>query len=436
MCALLSKLEEAAVESIREDRDQLVALTSELVSYDTTSRGPGDPARDEERLQRALQRRLGAIGAETDLWEPTPIGPDHPFRIEAGLSFAGRPQLAARLPGRGGGRSLLLNGHIDAVATGPPQRWSSDPFEAELRDGRLYGRGCADMKGGIAGLLCALEALRRAGVRLSGDVVFCTNTDEETVGAGGWAAVSHGVRADAGITAEPTGFDAWTACRGAATGILRVEGRPGHAEVPQPSWRDGGAVNAVEKALPLVASLTALRDELRTRPDQQHSLLSPGGVVPTMISGGTSVATYPESCEVVCDVQYLPPRLESGADGNPLDEVMSWVNAVASQDEWLVEHPPRWDWVANCPPAEVRQDHPIVTAALSAARDVGREGKVAGLDAWHDAATFTLFGGTPTISFGPGGLESAHGFDEFVAVDDLVDFCAAIALVAIRWCGA
>ena len=115
------------------------------------------------------------------------------------------------------------------------------------RDGYLFGRGANDMKGGIAGLVIALEALHRQGVRLAGDVVFCTVTDEESSGAGGRAAVAHGVRADAGIAAEATDFDAWVSCRGTVTPTITVAGRAGHAEMPQPDWRDGGAVNAIEK---------------------------------------------------------------------------------------------------------------------------------------------------------------------------------------------
>ncbi len=144
-----------------------------------------------------------------------------------------------------------------------------DPFRPELRDGKLYGRGSCDMKGGVTTLAFAVEALRRAGVRLRGDVVFCSNTDEESSGVGGWAAVQHGVRADAGICAEPTGFDAYAGCRGTATGVLTVPGRAGHVEMPQPHWRAGGAVNAIEKALPLLESMGRLRDEWRTRPDQR-----------------------------------------------------------------------------------------------------------------------------------------------------------------------
>ena len=250
-----SALEERVVEAVLGARDELVGLVAELVACDTTARLPGEPARDEDKLQRLLAARLAQIGARIDLWEPAPVGAGSRF-LPAGLDFAGRPQLAAVLPGAGGGRSLLLNGHIDAVDVAPREQWLSDPFAVEERDGSLFGRGVSDMKGGIAGLVVALETLSRLGVRLAGDVVFCTVTDEESSGAGGRMAVERGVKADAGIAAEPTDFDAWVSCRGTVTPTITVEGRAGHAEMPQPDWREGGAVNAIEKLVPLLDGIT------------------------------------------------------------------------------------------------------------------------------------------------------------------------------------
>ena len=432
---LRSDLEERVVGVVRDARDELVALVDELVACDTTARDPGDPPREEERLQRILEQRLRASGAETDLWEPEPIALGHPY-VAAALDFVGRPQLVARIPGCGGGRSLLLNGHVDAVETGVHELWTSDPLRAEIRGGNLYGRGACDMKGGLTTLAFAAEALRRAGVRLRGDIVFCSNTDEESSGVGGWAAVQHGVTADAGVCAEPTGFDVYAACRGTSTGVLTVPGRAGHAEMPQPHWRAGGAVNAIEAALPLIASMQRLRDDWRTRPDQRHALLSPSSLTPTIVRAGEWSVTYPESCVITCDLDYLPVSVDEAGTGRLAHaEVEDWVRAVAAADPWLVEHPPTWEWIDDCPPAEVPTDHEIVVGALEAAGDLGRNGRITGLDSWHDAATYTLLGGTPTISFGPGLLLMAHSVDEYVPVDDLVDHAAAVALLLMRWCG-
>ena len=431
---LQSALEERIVQSVRDAKDQLVGLAAELVACDTTARLPGDPARDEEKLQRLLAARLETLGAETDLWEPEPTGAGDRF-VPAGLDFVGRPQLVATLRGSGGGRSILLNGHIDAVDVEPREQWLSDPFVLTERDGYLFGRGANDMKGGVAGLMIALETLRRQGVRPAGDVVFCTVTDEESSGAGGRAAAAHGGRADAGIAAEATDFDAWVSCRGTVTPTITVAGRAGHAEMTQPDWRDGGAVNAIEKLMPLLAGIQALREEWRGRPDHRHPLLAPGDIVPTIVQGGTWIVTYPASCDLTCDITYLPAHVDADGTGKAVEaEVTDRLTAAVAGDAWFAEHPLRFTWSDDVVPAEMPTDHPLVTTALGCARAVGRTGKPAGLDSWHDAATFTA-AGTPTFSFGPDGIGSAHAVDEHVTIDGLLDFTAAIALTAMRWCG-
>lgn len=428
-----SRLEEDVVERVRAGRDELVGLVAELVACDTTARSPKDPPRDETKLQGILAARLKALGAEVDVWEPEPTSTGDRF-VPDDLDFTGRPQLAARLSGTGNGRSLLLNGHIDAVTPGPAETWASDPFKAEVRDGLLYGRGANDMKGGLASLLFALECLAGAGVRLAGEVVYCANTDEESSGAGSLACIAHGVRADAGICAEPTGFDAWVTCRGTVCPIITVEGRAGHAEMVHPHWSEGGAVNAIEKAQVVLDGIRTLREEWRGRADKRHSLLSPGDIVPTLIEGGVWVVTVPPSCTITCDVQYLPGDVDEEGTGKAVErEIMAWIDAAAAADPWLREHPLQWGWMEDVVPGEMPADHPLVQLTLAAGAERGRRGVVAGLDSWHDAAHFSRLG-TPTFSYGTGGDETAHAVDECVPVDDLVDLSAIVALAAMRWC--
>jgi acetylornithine deacetylase len=432
---LQSNVEERVVEAVREGADELVGIASDLIAFDTTARLPGDPAREETALQEYLRKALVKIGGEADLWEPQRTPLSHPI-LPGGLDFHGRPQLVVRMPGSGAGRSLLLNGHIDAVSADPLGHWTSNPFRAEVREGRLYGRGACDMKGGIADQLLAVLTLHRLGIRLAGDVVFCTNTDEESSGAGSHACVDRDVRADAGLCGEPTGFDAWVACRGAVNATVTVEGRAGHAEVPQPDWRSGGAVNAIDKMALVMQGIRTLRDDWRIRSNHAHPLLSPGDIVPTVVRGGEWMVTFPTSCELTLDVQYLPAQVDADGTGRAVfREVETHVNAAAASDPWLAEHPPRWQWPCDVIPAEVPVDHPVVLEALGAAADLGRPGTATGMDSWHDPAVFIRRAHIPTISFGPGGFEVAHAIDESVAVADLIDHAAAVALVAMRWCG-
>jgi acetylornithine deacetylase len=430
-----------ACESIDARRGEVVALAAELISHNTTVRGePDEPARQERAVQELLAARLTEAGADVELWEPEPGALDEWRRqVPAGLGFAGRPQLIARFPGDPELPSLHLNGHIDVVSAEPAERWQSPPFEPEVRDGRLYGRGACDMKGGVAAMIEAAVAVAGSGVERRGDLVVSTVTDEEWNGAGALAVASR-VNADAGIVPEATDFEPWVACRGVLNPTVTVRGRPGHAEMPQPDWRQGGAVNAIEKATIVLAAVRELRERWRTE-HGDHALLAPGELIPTVIEGGEWWVNYPASCTTVVDVTYLPEQGDAdGAWGDGLArKIEEWVLERTRDDEWLAENPPSFEWGTNLAPAEIPADHPIVATALAAGAELGRPGKAAALQGWHDAATFTRFG-TPTISYGPAGLSNdgetlAHAVDEFVPVDDLVDCAKTLAVAALHWCG-
>ena len=436
----LSELERRVRDDIEARRDELVELAGDLIAFDTTARQVGDPPRDEAALQEHLAGRLRAAGADVDVFEPSAAELAGKPMIPPGLDFAGRPQLAARFPGTGGGRSLLLNGHIDVVSSEPKERWASDPNSAEVRDGRLYGRGSCDMKGGVAAMTFAAETLANLGIRLTGDLLVATNTDEESCGAGGMALVAHGVRADAGIVPEPTGFDVWNACRGSALVHVEVPGQPGHAEMPQPHWRQGGAVNAIDKAAKVLEALRGLGEDWAARQDLRHPHLSPTSMVATGISAGEWLVTYPALCRLTYVLAY--PAAHADADGwaSLVEcELLEAVERVAEADDWLAENPPRITLSAGVTPMDIPEDAPITTAVRAVADDLGLPGSVTGLDSWYDGATFTQFADTPAIAFGPSGLDGertvAHTIDEFVQVDHLVSCAQALAVAALRFCG-
>lgn len=438
----LTDLELRVCEAIDARRDELIALASALIGFDTTAREVGDPPRDEAAFQQLLAERLRSTGADVDVWEPDAAQLQDKPLVPPGLEFAGRPQLIARRGGRGGGRSLVFNGHIDAVSAEPRDAWTSDPFGAEVRDGNLYGRGACDMKGGIAAMVTAAETLVSLGIELDGDLLVATNTDEESSGAGGMALVDRGLRADAGIVTEPTGFDVWTACRGSEYCVIRVPGRPGHAEVRQPDWRRGGAVNAIEKAIVVMDAIDSLRREWSRRSGLEHAVLARPSLVTTMVRAGEWPVTYPAECELTVAVMYLPAQADYRGWGSAVRrEVERWIDRETARDDWLAEHPPAIEWWPNAAmPLEIPPSEPIVGATLEATRDVGQPGRLGGLDSWYDGATLTKLGGIPSIGYGPPGFDPkgvsiAHTVDEYVPVDGLVGCAKALAVAAMRFCG-
>jgi acetylornithine deacetylase len=426
--------------AIADRRDDIAELTQSLVRFDTTARAPEDPARDEAALQAVLADRLRAAGADVNVWEPAPdsIRPWASQVSVESLSFQGRPQLVARFAGAGGGRSMAFNGHIDAVAADPVERWSSNPFEARIVDGRIVGRGACDMKGGIAAMVVAAETVMRELGTLPGDLLINTVTDEESSGAGALACIAGGLTADAVIVPEPTSFDVWVACRGSLTPVIEVTGRPGHAELTQPHWRAGGAVNAIEKLGVVIDAVRALREEWRTRPDQMHPHLSPGTVTPVLVDGGEWFVTYPASARLTCELMYLPGTADADGQGSIVaKEFEDWIARAGGTDPWLAENPARIvDWGSDIPPAEIDGDHPLAQTMLGAVREVGAAGRIAGFDSWHDGASFVRCAKVPAVAFGPPGVERAHVIDESVSIDDLVTTAQALAAAAVRWCSA
>ena len=439
----LSDAERSVCTAIEHERDRLVALAADLIAFDTTAREVGDPPRSEAALQEYLAARLRAIGAETDLFEPDPAALEGRPLIPQGLDFAGRPQLIARRRGRGGGRSLIFHGHIDAVSAEPREAWSSDPFTAVIRDGKLYGRGACDMKGRIAAMVTAAEALAELGIELDGDLLVATNTDEESTGAGGTTLVDRGLAADAAIVPEATDFRVWVACRGTDYVQIRVPGRPGHAEVRQPPWRKGGAVNSIERATVVLGAIRALREEWERREGLDHPLLSRPSLLPTMARAGEWRVTYPAFCELTVAVMYLPAQAdESGWSTKVRHEVEEWIARAAEKDDWLAGHPPRFEWWPNgVMPFELDPAEPVVGTMTGVSEDIGRPAPLGGLDSWYDGATLTTVGGIPAIGYGPPGRDSngvriPHTVDEHVPVDGLVSTAQALAVAAMRFCGA
>ena len=434
--ASLEAIERALVERVAARRDELVALTRELIGFDTTSRSdPSMPAREEAALQGALADRLRAAGAEVDLWEPAPEDvAGHPVSVP-GIGFAGRPQLAARLRGSGGGRTVVLNGHIDVVPAAREDGWAHDPFDAQVRDGSVVGRGACDMKGGIAAMVVAAEVLAELG-ELRGDVLVCTNTDEESSGVGALACARRGVRGDFAIVPEPTGLEVWPACRGSVYCSIEVPGRAGHAEQEHAHWSEGGAVNAIAKAQHLLAGVERLRAEWRARAALRHPLLDPPDLVATQLVADSGWrVTIPDRADVTLAVLIVPVQADpDGWTRGVQGEVEAFLRAWCAADPWLAEQPPSFRWHTECNPSETPVEAPSVQALLAANVALGLPPVLGALGSWYDGATLAGEGGTPALMYGPRHIDWAHTVGERVPIDDLVACAQGIAIAVRRLC--
>ena len=420
----------------RAARD-VVPVLQRLLSFDTQIRDHDDPPRDDQAHQEFVAGYLSELGFEVELFEPPVEEFRHHPMYRPEQSFAGRPVLWARLPGSGEGRSLLFNGHYDTVVADPIADWTRSPWAGEVEDGRVYGRGACDMKGGIAAALTAAGALVACGARLAGDLLFNLVPFEEVNGMGTTATMLRGHRADAAICCEPSELATMVACRGVLLAELSVTGRSAHAEIVQPHHSLGGGVNAIDKLIHVLAQLRVVNDDWRTRPGKQHPLLSTPYMLTTVVRGGAFASNWPAEARATLNLCYLPGEADrEGYGGRVKADVERCVADAARMDPWLRENPPELTWLCDFPPQELSPDHPLVTVAGAATRRQGLgEQRLIGFDTWADQVMLLKEGGIPAVCLGPGSVMQAHAVDEFVPVSEL-ELCSRLYVdLALDWCG-
>jgi len=377
------------------DRERVVELTRLLVSVDTRN-PPGNEGPIEDAVRGALER-----------WRPRWT------RVEPA---PGRLSLVAEIPrrehhGEGDGTRpcLIVNGHLDVVPV-KESAWSTDPFDPQVSDGRLYGRGTADMKGGIAAAICALDTLEQAGVEPGCDIVFHLVADEERGGTWGTKVLlDEGlIRGDACLIPEPTDMQLCIAERGLLQALISVEGRPGHGSRP----REG--VSAIEHAAQLVLALHAA-----DYGDEEHPLLGQPTANVGTISGGTTFNTVAEACVIGLDRRILPGATQESTE-------KSIRHLIESAGVEGLRY--RFDVDTFGEASEMPHDNPWVQAVGDAvARATGSRPETIGMSFTTDARFVRNQARIPAVVCGPGAVEQAHGNDEFVAVERLVDATAAYA---------
>jgi acetylornithine deacetylase/succinyl-diaminopimelate desuccinylase-like protein len=390
----VSAIEQAVLDKI--DEAALVALTRSLVQA-AGQNPPGEEA--------ATVAVLGAAGVALGLdVREMPVLP-------------GRDNIRITLPG-GPGAGLLLLGHTDVVPVG--DGWTKDPFGGAVANGRIYGRGASDMKGGLAAALSAMAALRGAG--LAGPVELAALVDEEETGAGIRAYVNSDVTPFLGcITAEPTDLHTVIGARGASYLRVEVHGTACHAGNP-----DNGA-NAIYGAAAVIAEIERMHRELARRP---HPLLGPATWSVGQINGGTSGSIVPAECVVVADRRLLPGE----SIATVLDDVRARVAALRLHDRGLTVD---ITMPMEMPAFETRADSTLAATVDTALAEAGGPKLApAGWTAACDGGFVARDLGVPVVVLGPGSVnEQAHRPDESVAIEELVVAARAYALSALRLLG-
>jgi len=404
------------------DLDGLIECLSALIAF----RSLGG---EEGPVQEYVAGLMDDLGLAVDAWD---IDLDRLRRHSAYSADierdAARGVVGRR--GRGDGPALVLNGHVDVVDAGEPDLWSVPPWEATVRDGRVYGRGAADMKGGLCTALFAAKAIRDAGLEISGSVVIHSVVGEEDGGLGTLAAIERGHTGDAAIVLEPTGLAIAPAQAGALNFRLTVPGRAAHGAL-----RTEG-VSPFDAYLPLYEAMRDL--EARRNAGVDDPLFSgyelPFALCIGKVRSGIWASTVAET--LVCE-----GRLGVAVGENPDDArraLARTIDEAAGRDPWLREHPPALEWVgARFEPAAIPADHPLVTALAAAHGDAGGgTALVRGVPYGADMRLLVNEADVPTVIYGPGDVRRAHAPDEFVPIEELRTVTRALALTILRFCGA
>lgn len=428
---------------VEEERERIIEYLRDLVRIKSINPVfiESEPV-EERQCQEFLAEGLREIGfTDIDLWEPDAEELRRKYLGKPGYTanrkFENRPNLVGRLPGSGGGRSIFLTGHIDVVGADPEtEDWKHDPFDPVIENGMMYGRGSADMKGGVAAMMQAVRLIHKAGYRLKGDVLFGTVVDEETGSMGMLSVVDRGYKADAGIMTEPTSNQLSLLCRGIIWGRIGVRGKSGHIEVFQPNEMEGGAADGIEKGMRLLREIEVMNREWARRSDKRHPLLPrPNEINVSMIKAGQHPSAYAEQFEATVDIQYLPTeRDENGLGGTVKREIEQRLNAVAAADPWMRQHPIEYDWFVDADCGEVPLQSEIAQMGLGSIVAHGYSGKAGGSE-FHTDMSLLTNNDTPTINIGPGDAMMAHQTNEQIPVDEYVDAVKIIARVIMDWCG-
>jgi len=383
---------------------------------------PAIPVGDARALARALVRidsrnpglTPGAAGEVECVALLRRVLDDWGFRTEVHEALPGRPNLLARIGAATTSRRLMFSGHLDVVGI---EGMTHAPFEGTERDGRLYARGAADMKGGVAAMCAA--AWRAAQQSLGGEIVVALTADEEYESVGTRAMLERGVRADAAIVGEPTRLEIMPAHRGFVWIEVDVSGRAAHGS----RWDVG--VDAIRHAGLLLSELD--RVDAEDLPRREHPLLGRASLHASTIAGGIGMSTYPDRCVVRLERRTLPG--ERGED--VVAEIERACGAVrARRPSFAAEV----RMLMTQGPSDVALDAPIVQELTGALRACDEPVRVAGMSAWTDAALLNA-AGIPAICFGPGDISLAHAAEEYIPLDEIDRAVSVLDVLARRWCG-
>ena len=397
----------------RIDAEEVVELTRSLVRIPSVYR-PGEPGANEAEAAAFVEAWFRREGLPVDVQEVAP----------------GRPNVLSWIGEKGEGqRCLLLEGHTDVVTEGDPQAWTCPPFAAEMRDGRIYGRGAADMKSGLAAAMIALAAFKRAGVTPKGKLLVGALVDEED----GMIGVRHLVKSaagrelDAAIICEPEENELCLEQRGVVWARIRARGKMAHGAMPE------AGVNPITALGVMLRHVPGLEKRLRKLCEKSR-YLKPPTVTPTIIQGPPRGVGAPQSnvipalAEMTLDVRLTP--------GITADGLQTELEALCREAEVsLREVKVEWEPVnAFRLATRVERTEPVVRAMIHGVKKAtGKSPRYGGVPGSTDGTILRMELGVPIVTCGPGNRLIPHQVDEYVEANEIVEAAKIYAAAALKY---
>ena len=423
-----------ARETIAEYRTEIVRVVQDLVRIPSRNMPPGG---EEKAAQEYVADYLARAGLPVDLYEPDTVPGlvDHPA-FQPGRSYVDRPNVSSLLPGKGGGRSLLLTGHIDTVALGD-NVWQHPPFEAQIHDGKLYGLGAIDMKGPMGAMLVLVKALVDKGVPLRGALRIESVVDEEEAGVN--ATIAGRLREgpmDAALLAECTDLRVYTAARGALITDVVFSSTKG-------TWLDVGKsletkADAVKQLGYFLSHLDELSEVRRSVPVHPlyESYPDPVPVQVTKVYAGGWGSQVPIAVPPEGRVELIMQAMPGEKRETLVAQLDLWIDSLLQRfPDVFLDRPEqvyRLRWMV---PTAMERDHPLVRTLEQVLTEVtSQQPEVLGAPYACDMFALQQIFGMPGVIFGPSGAE-AHSNDEYLDLDSLFQFWEALCIFVLRWCG-
>jgi acetylornithine deacetylase len=376
--------------------DPTLRLLKELIAIDSVNPSLVPGAAGEAAIARALVAELQSIGLTTEVQH----------------AAHDRPNVVGVLDGRAPGRSLMFCGHVDTVGVAGMTR----PFDPAERDGRVYGRGSQDMKGGIAAMIGAARVIAESGGLESGQLIVACVVDEEHASIGADALVTKW-RADAGVVTEPTDLHVAVAHKGFEWVEIETEGRAAHGSRP------GDGRDAIIRMGRVLTELEALDRKLQA--GQAHRLVGPASLHASLIEGGRELSSYPDRCLLQLERRTVPGE-PHGVAGHEVERLLDGLRQRDSEFRAVSRA------MFSRAPYELAPNHPLASSLQAHARARGAGSDIIGMSFWTDAAVLGA-AGIPAVLFGPAGA-GLHGLEEWVDAQSVLTCRAALASLAREWC--